>query len=328
MRPIKHILLAVKDASTAPTAAALNKAIQLASAFGTSLELFHSITTRVYMGFDLGRKELEALKDAHLRQQRALLEALAERAREAGVRTSVSVEWDYPPHEAVMRQAIKCKADFIVAECHRGHRIAPLLLHVTDWELLRYSPVPVLLVKNRRPYARPVILAAVDPTHANAKPTRLDEEILAAAAAMEDAFKGELHVVHSFVPVPADVQPSELIAADSTHRLETRARAHARTRLQNALGKVQVAHSRRHLLSAHPVNAIPLLARKIHSDIVVMGAISRTGLKRLLIGNTAERVIDELPCDVLVVKPQEFVTRVHREGRGMRISTPPLPMPY
>jgi universal stress protein E len=227
-----------------------------------------------------------------------------------------------------MRQALKCKADLIVAECHQGRRIAPLLLHVTDWELLRYSPVPVLLVKSRRPYANPVILAAVDPTHANAKPTRLDDEILAAAGALEHAFKGELHVVHSFVPVPADVQPSELVSPDATHRLEVRARAHARTRLEKALGKVHVARDRRHLLSAHPLNAIPPLARKIRSDIVVMGAISRSGLKRLLIGNTAERIIDDLPCDVLVVKPRDFVTRVHRQSRGVRLSAPPLPMPY
>jgi universal stress protein E len=327
MRDIKHILLAIKDPSRPPTQA-LNRAIQLASAFDASLELFHSINTRVYMGFDLDKDDLEPLKNARVAEQRARLEGLAKRGREAGVDTVTSVEWDYPPHEAITRHALKCKADLIVAECHQGPRVAPLLLHVTDWELLRYSPVPVLLVKGRRPYAKPVILAAVDPTHANAKPTRLDDEILAAATAIERACKGELHVVHSFVPVPADVQPSELLAPDATHRLETRARAHARTRLDKALGKVQVAPGRRHLLSAHPINAIPPLARKIRSDIVVMGAISRSGLKRLLIGNTAERLIDDLSCDVLVVKPRDFVTRVQRQGRGMRISAPPLPMPY
>jgi universal stress protein E len=327
VRPIKHILLAVKD-PFAPSTAAINKAIQLASALDASLELFHSITTQIYMGLDLQMEELQGLKEARLQQHHARLEVLAKRGREAGVDTVTSVEWDYPPHEAVTRQALKSKADLIVAECHQGRRIAPLLLHVTDWELLRYSPVPVLLVKSRRPYTKPVILAAVDPTHANAKPTRLDDEILAAAGALEAAFKGELHVVHSFVPVPADVQPSELVAPDATRRLEVRARAHARARLEKALGKVRVARDRRHLLSAHPLNAIPPLARKIRSDIVVMGAISRSGLKRLLIGNTAERIIDDLPCDVLVVKPRDFVTRVHRQGRGMRVSAPPLPMPY
>jgi len=43
---------------------------------------------------------------------------------------------------------------------------------------------------------------------------------------------------------------------------------------------------------------------------VVMGAVSRSAVARLFIGHTAERVIDELECDVLVVKPRRFRTRV------------------
>ncbi len=33
-----------------------------------------------------------------------------------------------------------------------------------------------------------------------------------------------------------------------------------------------------------------------------MGATSRSGLKRIFIGNTAEHVLDSLKCDVLVVR--------------------------
>jgi universal stress protein E len=38
--------------------------------------------------------------------------------------------------------------------------------------------------------------------------------------------------------------------------------------------------------------------------MVVMGAISRTALHRLLLGSTAEQILDALPCDVLLVKPR------------------------
>jgi universal stress protein E len=40
--------------------------------------------------------------------------------------------------------------------------------------------------------------------------------------------------------------------------------------------------------------------------VVVMGGVSRSGLKRLIIGNTTEQVLDSLPCDVLVLKPANF----------------------
>jgi universal stress protein E len=50
-----------------------------------------------------------------------------------------------------------------------------------------------------------------------------------------------------------------------------------------------------------------------------MGAVSRSGLKGLFIGNTAERVLDSLTCDVLVVKPTDFKRRVSRAVRGAKL---------
>ena len=65
--------------------------------------------------------------------------------------------------------------------------------------------------------------------------------------------------------------------------------------------------------------ALPAAARALRADLVVMGALSRSGLKRLFIGNTAEAVLDALPCDVLVVKPGKFQTKVPRRMRGAQL---------
>jgi universal stress protein E len=62
------------------------------------------------------------------------------------------------------------------------------------------------------------------------------------------------------------------------------------------------------------------MAAKLAPGIVVMGAISRSGLKRLIIGNTAERVLDFLECDVLIVKPKRFHNKVPRARRGALLS--------
>ena len=45
------------------------------------------------------------------------------------------------------------------------------------------------------------------------------------------------------------------------------------------------------------------LTEQLRADIVVMGAIARTGLRRIFIGSTAERVLDRLSCDLWIVKP-------------------------
>ena len=66
--------------------------------------------------------------------------------------------------------------------------------------------------------------------------------------------------------------------------------------------------ARKHFVSGHAVDVIPKLAKQQHVQLVVMGAVSRSGLKRLVIGNIAEQVLDALPCDVLVIKPANFKT--------------------
>jgi len=80
-------------------------------------------------------------------------------------------------------------------------------------------------------------------------------------------------------------------------------------------------------LPQSPIDAIAQSARESKSSIVVMGAISRSGYKRLLIGNTAERILDDLSCDILVVKQEGFQTRVPRASRGMQVwSISPFPV--
>jgi nucleotide-binding universal stress UspA family protein len=41
-----------------------------------------------------------------------------------------------------------------------------------------------------------------------------------------------------------------------------------------------------------------------------MGTVARIGIPGLLIGNTAETILDQLDCSVLAVKPPGFVSPV------------------
>ena len=43
-----------------------------------------------------------------------------------------------------------------------------------------------------------------------------------------------------------------------------------------------------------------------------MGAVSRNRWKRLFIGATAERTLEYLPCDLLIIKPDWFQTPVEQ----------------
>jgi len=327
MVAIRRILVAVKDPA-ARSSPAVAKAAQLAKAFGSKIELFHDLTTTLYSGFPGGiDSDAPAFQREHQAARLEQLEKLAAPLRHRGLRVSTAAEWDYPAHEAIVRRAIATKADLIVAQQHPGKHRLTWLLRYADWELLRLSPVPVLLVKSPRPYRHPVVLAAIDPLHAFGKPARLDSRILALGTQVAEGLRGKLHAIHAYHRMPTGTVPAVVADAGIGMEIQREAAAIAGTAFDRALRSTGVSRGRRHLLAGDPANVIVEVSRKIDSAIVVLGVLSRSGLKRAFIGNTAERLSDELRSDLLVVKPAHFTIRIPRARRGVRVIHTPAPMP-
>jgi universal stress protein E len=69
------------------------------------------------------------------------------------------------------------------------------------------------------------------------------------------------------------------------------------------LDKHPVLAGRSHLYAGFAHDCLQTAAQEHAADFVVMGAVARRGLKRLFIGSTAERVLDRLPCDLVIIKP-------------------------
>jgi universal stress protein E len=68
----------------------------------------------------------------------------------------------------------------------------------------------------------------------------------------------------------------------------------------------EIGTERTHLVSGLAHEKLPVLAKELNASVVVMGAVARNRLKRLFIGATAERTLEELPCDLLIIKPDWF----------------------
>ena len=67
---------------------------------------------------------------------------------------------------------------------------------------------------------------------------------------------------------------------------------------------------RKHLIEGDPAEVIPEFTNKRRIDLLVMGSLARGGLQGLLIGNTAERVLDTVNCSTLTLKPDDFICPV------------------
>ena len=59
------------------------------------------------------------------------------------------------------------------------------------------------------------------------------------------------------------------------------------------------------MLEGRPADAIVLLARRSGAELIVIGSRSRPGIRHLLLGSVAEKVVRAAPCPVLVVHPDD-----------------------
>jgi universal stress protein E len=194
-------------------------------------------------------------------------------------------------------------ADLIVKDTRHHSILERTVLTNDDWELIRHSPVPVLLAKERPWPSKPRVVAAVDPDRVNNKPRALDIEILEQASALATQLGGELHVLHAYLPASivaaATAGESPVMPYVTTEELELERESKRKELAALASKYVDDAHA--HLELGGPGQVVPQVAEQLHADIVVMGAVARSGLKRVFSGSTAEDVLEALPCDELVV---------------------------
>jgi nucleotide-binding universal stress UspA family protein len=65
-----------------------------------------------------------------------------------------------------------------------------------------------------------------------------------------------------------------------------------------------------HFIKGDPGQVIPSFATEHRIDVLVIGTIGRSGTSGLIIGNTAEKVLNQLQCSVLALKPPGFVSPI------------------
>jgi universal stress protein E len=319
---IRRVLVAVRDLGHAPRNE-LRKAADIARAAGARVELFHAVDLPVDTGTLAGRSAASARTrsiDASLQRSQHRLQRYARLALFQGLKVECLSNCDYPPHEAVVRRALAWRADLVIAASRSHGTLRRLLLRNTDWELIRQCPCPLLLVKSPRPYSGAAVLAAIDPFHTHSKPAALDMRLLEMGQEWARLFESGLHVFHAYLPLtsisPMPSGPSVPLApppeVEDAHG-ELIAREFDRLAQRGG-----VPPNARHLHMGDTSGELCALARRIKAGLLVMGAVSRSGLRRIFIGNTAEKVLDEITTDVLIVKPRGFRTPVPAKAPGNR----------
>lgn len=138
-------------------------------------------------------------------------------------------------------------------------------------------------------------------------------ELLEYARALTKQFGADLHLVHVYEPdyplssvmgMPLALPPVQVAQGVRRH-LKDLAKKRA---LELRPGNV-------HAIEGRPFEEICRLARAKAIDLIVVSTRGNTGLKHLLLGSTAERIVRYSPCPVLVVHPPRKNKKL--TGRGL-----------
>lgn len=288
------------------------KAARLARLTGAALELFvcdfdPALTGQPFFDTD----ELRRLREEFLTERAAYLEDLADELRAGGLDVTTHVHWDNPLYEGILRRVAEFEPDLMVKDTHYHSLLRRALFTNTDWNLIRRCPVPLLLSRTADWSARPRILAALDPGHHGDKPAALDHDIVAAAQLLARHLGGEVEAVHVFFPAALLAATSAMAGIPLAPDLGGTGLIDAeRERLTRSMREIAQAHGLEatavRVVQGSAAERLPQLAAERHADLLVMGAVSRSRLRELFVGSTAERVLDHLPCDVLVIRSADF----------------------
>jgi len=177
------------------------------------------------------------------------------------------------------------------------------LVGSTAKRLIRKCPASVWIVKAEHAGPPKVALTTTDFSDVSFKAVMQALWV----AQQADAEFHLLHVVDS-MDVPEDVISK--IPEGSSLRNEIN--AEAQRRLESFVESVGAEGSRIHLHLGWgtPWKEISRTAQHLHADLIAMGTVGRSGVKGLLLGNTAEKVLSTCDCSILTVKPDGFVSPI------------------
>jgi len=303
MDSLRNILVLMEPSAEAQPA--FDAAMVLARRLGSRLELLVSEFQDLHAAyFDPMTATLQEFHDDVMAGHRAALERYVQAAAAQGVSALSEALWGTPFHEIVLARVAATRPDLVVKHSAYHNRIERTLFTGSDWHLIRDCPVPLLLVKEPGRMAGARILACVDPMHAHDKPASLDRQLLARGATLAEALGGELHSLNvCAIPSPIGVVGDAYVAsAAMPPDAEWIDRARESYR-QLMVGR-DLPKERVHFRVGVAAREIVAAAREIDAGIVLMGAVSRRRLERWFVGSTAETVLDRLPCNVWVEKPE------------------------
>ncbi len=233
------------------------------------------------------------------------LEQLAKPLRAKGIAVTTDAVWHSDLEIAVHNQVDRYGASLVVKACRRHHGLGAYLFGHADWQLIRHTAIPLLMLHPTCWPGVPQMMVAVDARHPVDEPGCPDRRLVTRAKMIGDYLGAEYTLFHAYNPLPMSVIFDDTLIMNYGDFRDKEAERH-RGALQNIAEATFPDKSIPQLCLAEG-ELQQTLSERVEDkgiDIVVMGVESKSILDRVFIGSSAEQVLDHLSCDLLAI-PQK-----------------------
>ncbi|HJV94938.1 MAG TPA: universal stress protein, partial [Albitalea sp.] len=258
------------------SAGAVREAVRMASKCGARVQAVNIVAG--------GDTELDTMGEQFLTRElntaRAHLDHVQRQAAAAGVACQSEATQANQIHQEIVSQAEKTQADLIIMGRRGRHGLARLMVGPTTVRVIGYAPCNVLVVPRAAEIVGRHFVVAVDGS-------RYSDTAALTAARLAKLCRTPVTVVSVTLPVHSDERKRE------AHQIVNRLVSFLKQEGVEVEGKIPNGRADEMILQT---------ANEKNADLIIMGSRGRTGLERVLLGSTSERVIDQTRCAVLVVK--------------------------
>ena len=287
----------------------LSRAMELAKHHGAAVKLV-DIVPEFSWPVRFAATDYDEIRQAVIRQKEEEIEKLAAPLQNQGVSLTWKVLFGRSSDQ-IIGEVVRSDHDLVMKDAKGEHSHHPGSFGTTALRLIRYCPCPVWAFRPRKSTsAQEKIAVAVDATAPDEAHANLNREILEQATAI--AGETPLHVVHAW-SVYGEGVIKDYMKREEFESLVTDAEHEAHEQLDKLLEPFHLPPDRlhRHLVRGGAATELSNFLNAGGYDMLVLGTVARTGISGLLMGNTAETLLDRVSCSVVAIKPAGFKTPIH-----------------
>lgn len=278
-----HQIFAILD-TTQEQHPALEKAVELASQCGATVHAFACAhLSDEQMGKYPSKSDAKAATLYYARESvKKAIDALTVKT----VRIKKHISWNDNWYQSAVFTAARQSCDLIIKPIVYGDEKC-LSIEKSDRYLLRHAGCPLLLIHPKKAWENKTIQAALDLESSDEAHMRLNLNIIRNAKLLAQACNGTISIVAA---LKNKVNPLLIEHPSSNNKDLTDSIAEA-FEVEKKNVKLVKGKAKEVLIESCPNDL----------DILIIGTSARKGLSGALIGNTAEKILSALPCDVLAV---------------------------